>query len=403
MKKVLIFSTAYLPMIGGAEIAVKEITDRLKDWEFDLVCARIKKDLPEREKIGRVNVWRAGKGRGKRDKFLFPWLGFRLAQKLYGQNKYDLVWAIMASFGGLAALLFKGQFSGVPYVLTLQEGDSLEHIKSRSKWLGFIYKKIFQRADHITAISVYLKEYAKSQGVSEEKISVAPNGVDFNKFSLFRCAGGAAEGRAIFKIAELKKKLGIKGDEKIIITVSRLVEKNGIGDLIEAMEKIKIPARLLILGSGPLEKDLKSLAEKSDLKEKILFLGEKPNEEVPLYLALADVFCRPSLSEGLGNSFLEAMAAGVPVVGAKVGGIPDFLKDPSADSAISSRTSLGQATGLFCETKNPADIAEKIMMIFEDEKLRLELIKNAGKMVREKYDWKIISEQMEGIFKGLTD
>jgi len=134
MKKVLIFSTAYLPMIGGAEIAVKEITDRLKDWEFDLVCARIKKDLPEREKIGRVNVWRAGKGRGKRDKFLFPWLGFRLAQKLYGQNKYDLVWAIMASFGGLAALLFKGQFSGVPYVLTLQEGDSLEHIKSRSKW-----------------------------------------------------------------------------------------------------------------------------------------------------------------------------------------------------------------------------------------------------------------------------
>jgi len=43
------------------------------------------------------------------------------------------------------------------------------------------------------------------------------------------------------------------------------------------------------------------------------------------------------------------------------------------------------------------------MMIFEDEKLRLELIKNAGKMVREKYDWKIISEQMEGIFKGLTD
>ena len=61
-KRVVIFSTAYLPLIGGAELAVKEITDRLKDFEFDLVCARIDGNLPENERLGSVNVHRVGFG-----------------------------------------------------------------------------------------------------------------------------------------------------------------------------------------------------------------------------------------------------------------------------------------------------------------------------------------------------
>jgi len=61
-KTILIFSTAYLPLIGGAEIAVKEITDRLPDYEFTLITARLKKELPTEEKIGNVQVYRIGKG-----------------------------------------------------------------------------------------------------------------------------------------------------------------------------------------------------------------------------------------------------------------------------------------------------------------------------------------------------
>lgn len=379
MKKILIFSTAYLPMLGGAEIAVKEITNRLPGREFDLICSKIRKDLPDKESIGRVNVWRVGKGCGKWDKFLFPWLGFRLAQKLYVQNKYDLVWAIMASFGGLAALIFKGQFSGVPYVLTLQEGDSLEYIKSRARWLGPIYGRIFQKADRVTAISSYLKEYAKSQRVPEEKISVIPNGVDFEKFYPVEFS----------KKEELKKKLGINKDEKIVITVSRLVKKNGIGDLIGAMDKMKFAAKLLVLGSGPLEKELKARSEELKLQDRILFLGDVPNERVPEYLSIADVFCRPSLSEGLGNSFLEAMAAGIPIVGTNAGGIPDFLED--------------RETGLFCLRNDSDDIRQKIEAILEDEGLKLKLIQNARNAVSEKYDWKIISKQMESVFESLTN
>jgi glycosyltransferase involved in cell wall biosynthesis len=385
--KILIFSTAYLPLIGGAEIAMKEITQRLADdFTFDLICARIKKELPVYEKIGNVGVYRAGWGWGKIDKFLLPWRGFKLAQKLNGQKKYEVVWAIMASFGGLAALLFKTQYLGVPYLLTLQEGDTPEHIHSRARWLGPYYKRIFERADFITTISQYLKDYAIKQG-AKCSIEVVPNGVDVEKFKIKN---------EKFKINELKQKSGIKEDEKIIITVSRLVEKNGIGDLIEAISQLQITNyKLLILGSGPLEKSLKLQVSSYKLQNKVLFLGDISHNEVPKYLAVSDVFVRPSLSEGLGNSFLEAMAAGVPVIGTPVGGIPDFLFDPQKNPDR-------PPTGLFCEVRNPKSIAEKIKILLENSELRQKIIQNAKELVEQNYDWDLIARKMKNIFSRIT-
>lgn len=394
MRRILIFSTAYLPLIGGAELAIKEITERLgDDFSFDLICARIKKELPAEEKIGNVNVRRLGRGWGKIDKFLLPWRGFKLAKRLYDNKKHDLVWAIMASFGGLAALFFKEQFPAVPYVLTLQEGDTPAHIYSRAQWLGPYYGKMFKKANFITAISHYLKDYAFKNGANCP-MKVVPNGVDLEKFSP---CGGSPEGRKVIN-QNLKSKLNIKENEKIIITVSRLVEKNGIGDLIAAIPAVasrQPDVKLIIVGSGPLEKNLKTKVKNLKLENKVLFLGSVSNDEVPNYLATADVFVRPSLAEGLGNSFLEAMAAGVPIVGTPVGGIPDFLIDPSAGS--------GQATGLFCEVKNPASIAQKINQILDDEILRQKIIANGKKLVQEKYDWDNIALKMRDIFNKLID
>jgi len=95
-------------------------------------------------------------------------------------------------------------------------------------------------------------------------------------------------------------------------------------------------------------------------------------------LALADVFVRPSLSEGLGNVFLEAMAAGLPIIGTPVGGILDFLKDGE--------------TGLFCRIKNPKSIAEKIKEILSDDRLREKLIQNGQKLAEEKDILKLADE-----------
>ncbi|MEK7160519.1 MAG: glycosyltransferase family 4 protein, partial [Patescibacteria group bacterium] len=331
MKKGLIFSTAYLPMIGGAEIAVKEITDRLGDdfafsaqggpafgWEFDLICARIKKDLPKRESVGQINVYRLGWGCFL-DKYYLALFGHRFAAKLHKKNNYDAIWAIMASFGGFAALFFKKENPLVPFLLTLQEGDPPEYIKKRVGIFDNWFAQIFTRADYIQAISNFLAGWAKDMG-AKCPIEVVPNGVSISKFQDIRNNN-----------QKLKDELNIKPDEKVIITVSRLVKKNGVEDLINGFSLLlanghPLNAKLLIIGDGPLKNDLIRLG-RIKLSSNILLLGSIPPDDVPRYLAISDVFIRPSLSEGLGSAFLEAMAAGVPIIGTRVGGIPDFLED----------------------------------------------------------------------------
>jgi glycosyltransferase involved in cell wall biosynthesis len=389
MKKILIFSTAYLPFIGGAEIAVKEITDRLFDFHFDMITARINGKLSKIEKIGNVNVYRIGIGIPKIDKYSLAFSGHYFAQKLHKKNNYNAVWAIMASFGTLATLWFKQKLPEIPYVLTLQEGDPIEYIHSRAKWLGPYYQAMFKKADFITAISQYLKNYAIENGAKCE-IEVVPNGVDLKKFQIKNLKNEIDYQE---KIQKIKEELGIKPNEKIVITVSRLVLKNGIEHLIEAFKYLPKSQEekivLMIIGSGPLEKKLKTKVENLGLKEKVLFLGNIPNKEVPKYLAMSDIFVRPSISEGLGNAFLEAMAVGIPIIGTPVGGIPDFLKDGE--------------TGLFCEVANPKSIAEKINILLTNENLCQKLIENGRKLVEEKYNWDLIAEKMRNIFNKLCE
>ena len=180
----------------------------------------------------------------------------------------------------------------------------------------------------------------------------------------------------------------MKREDKVVITTSRLVKKNGIGDLIEAMQYLPEQVKLLIIGSGPLLKNLQLTTYNLQLKNRVRFLGHIPHEQLPPYLWASDMFVRPSLSEGMGNSFVEAMAAGLPVVATPVGGIPDFLKD--------------EDTGLFCEVGNPRSIAEQIKLLLSDDGLRSRIIRNASEMVRERYEWNGITEQMKTVFKGLV-
>lgn len=382
MRRIIIFSTAYLPMQGGAELAVKDITDRLGDLNFDLICARLRRGFPKTEKIGKVKIHRVGFG-SKIDKILMPLFGYLKAKKIYNRlepvsKKTFVIWGIMASWGSLGALVFKIFNPRVPFLLTLQEGDAEKYIK-RGRWglIGLSWRWLLKKADFVQVISNYLREMAKEFGY-EGEIEIVPNGVDLMKYNV-----------SSIKYHEKRKELGIDESERVVITVSRLVEKNGIEDLIIAVNALNTlykrhNTKLLILGSGPLNGQLKQQVENLDLKAKVNFLGDIPNDEVPEYLAMADIFVRPSLSEGLGTAFLEAMAAGVPVVGTRVGGIPDFLKN--------------RETGLFCESKSPKDIADKINQLLFDEDLRQKLIVNGRKLIEEKYDWNKIAGRMRDIF-----
>ena len=368
-KRILIFSIAYHPHVGGAEIAVKEITDRLPEFEFDMVTLKLGEKDKDEEKLGNVMVYRVGGS-----KTLFPIKALLFARKLNKKRKFTHIWAIMANWAGLGALFFKLFSPKTKYILTLQEGDSLEYIKKKVWFIYPLFKKIFLKADVIQTISHFLAKWARSFGYVGE-VQVIPNGVDVEKFSISN--------------SQFSK----GSDQVILITTSRLVKKNGVGDVIDALKFLPENFKFKILGTGPRENDFKLKIRNLKLEGRVEMLGFVDQDKIPAFLHQSDIFIRPSVSEGMGNSFVEAMAAGLPVIATPVGGITDFLFDPD-------RNKEHPPTGLFVNVSDPKDIARQVLRLTKDQKLRETLINNGKRLVREKYNWDLIAKQMEDrVFK----
>jgi glycosyltransferase involved in cell wall biosynthesis len=361
-KRILIFSLAYYPLVGGAEVAVKEITDRLRDIEFDMVTRRFDESHLPFEMIGRVHVHRVAGSKN-----MFPFKAFMLARKLDKRRKYTHIWAIMANWAGFAALFYKYFFPRVRYVLTLQEGDPLKYIEKKVLFVYPLWKQIFRKADVVQAISRFLGRWAKDKGY-KGRVDVIPNGVNVKSFS------GRKKVRKDFDV--------------VLITTSRLVEKNGIGDVIEALRYMPENVKFNILGTGPLEESLKQKVVSLGLDTRVKFLGFVDQSEIPKHLHESDIFIRPSLSEGMGNSFIEAMAAGLPVIATEVGGIPDFLFDPD-------RNPHKPPTGLYVDVHDPRGIAKQVERLMKDVNLRETIVSNGKRLAKESYDWDLIAKEME--------
>jgi len=371
-RHILIFSLSYYPLgIGGAEVAVKEITDRLSKGEFafDMITLGDGRGVQE-ETIGNVAVHRIFKKVSTVSKLLYPFAAFRAAKRLHCARPYDDVWSIMASYAGYAGFLFKNKHPEIPLVLTIQEGD---HFARRQGVLNRWFKKIFHAADRIQVISNFLADWSGQMGATCP-ITVVPNGVDFDGFSQPLLADARAA---------LRRSLGFSPNDIVLVTASRLVFKNATDDIITALTYLDPSCKLLILGAGPDEAKLKDQVAKLKFDSRVLFKGFVTHADLPGYLQASEIFVRPSRSEGLGNSFLEAMAAGIPVIATPVGGIPDFLRDGE--------------TGLFCEVDNPRSIAQKVEKLIKDRESRGYIVKQAREMVMNKYGWQKVAADMKTI------
>ena len=384
--KILIFSTSYLPFVGGAEVAIKEITDRISGVDFDIITSRFDFKLPKNEKIGNVNVYRVGFGFKTLDKLLLPFWGAIKTISLNNKNNYKYYFCVMVTFASGAAYIANIVSSKkVPIILNLQEGDSEEHFQNR--WFGLInlsWKLALKRSSLVVAISSYLAERAKKFGYKGD-IKIIPNGVDIEKFSIFNSQFSKEERQKI------RKEIGLEEKDIGLITTSRLVLKNGVGDVIKALPKLPKNIKFVILGEGYLEKELKELAIKLNVSNRIIFKGFVEHSVLNKYLKASDIFIRTSRSEGQGISFLEAMACKLPVIATPVGGIVDFLHDPFFEADTDNQT------GYFCQPENPESIAETVKRVMSDSQ-KNSVVENAYNMVKEKYDWDLIAGEMKKVF-----
>jgi glycosyltransferase involved in cell wall biosynthesis len=240
-----------------------------------------------------------------------------------------------------------------------------------------IGREVLKEAEKIIVVSNATKNYVLSLGADSEKIRVLHNGVDVNRF---RPLAGVKE--------EIRKKLGISKDASVVLTVRRLVYKNGIDTLIESAKvAVKKNPRLvfLVVGKGPDFGKVKEKIEELGIQENFRLTGFISDEALPFYYNVADFFVLPSKSgEGLPLVALEAMACGVPVIATNVGGISEVMEE---------------GYGKLVPPNSPDSLAEAILEFSHSDLLVLK--NDLRKMVEQKYSWDRNVEKLVEIYEEL--
>jgi glycosyltransferase involved in cell wall biosynthesis len=270
--------------------------------------------------------------------------------------------------------------TGIPTVIT-----EWENIPFNFEELPYSKIKKYNREHvaHFIAITEKAKEALMIEGVSPDRISVIPAGIDCEKFT------------PVAKNTLTVKRLDIPEDKIKILFAGRLVREKGIFDLLKAFSavlKISQNVELLIVGSGPEEMrmEIAWLLAMLKIGDKVKFLGRIRYADMPQIHNLADIFCLPSIetktwAEQFGYSMVEAMACGKPVVSTWTGSIPEVVKH--------------RVTGILVEPNNPVALHSALEELLLNKQEREAFGRNGRDWVLQKFEANKIASQLAGIYR----
>jgi glycosyltransferase involved in cell wall biosynthesis len=200
-------------------------------------------------------------------------------------------------------------------------------------------KNVLKRSDRIVVLSEYTSEkLQQTYGLPSSKVSVIPGGVDLERF------------RPSTDKVRIRARMGLPEDKLILFTVRNLVPRMGLENLITAFEIVQNRHRDLLLvigGAGPLETALREQARRCGVEDFVRFAGYIPDEDLPSYYQMADLFILPTTElEGFGLVTVEALASGLPVLGTPVGGTKEILTKLGSDYLFDDSTPQSIATGI---------------------------------------------------------
>jgi glycosyltransferase involved in cell wall biosynthesis len=237
--------------------------------------------------------------------------------------------AACAFFGvpsGPLALLLRAAF-GVPYLVSLRGGDVPGFLGREMAFLHRlalpVIRAVWRRSGGLIANSPGLAELAR-RSWPDAPIELIPNGIDVE----------------LFRPPERVR----PAEPLRLLCVGRLARQKGVGDLLAALAASPASAVLRVVGDGPERADLEQTAASLGLADRVEFAGWVVRRELPTHYDWGDVFVLPSVDEGMPNVVLEALAAGLPVIGTDVPGTRDlvepgrsgFLVPPGSPAAIAS-------------------------------------------------------------------
>lgn len=284
-------------------------------------------DVPENETIAGLHV------RHPRFAFL-PKIGAGISGPLYVaslartvleyRGKADVVLGSWAYPDGFAAVVL-GRLLGIPAVIKLHGSDM--NVVARLPGPRRGLKWAFPRAARVVAVSGPLRDAAIALGASPDRVDVVPNGIDRRRFH--------PADRLVARRA-----LGISAEGSVIVCVGNIERHKGSLDLVQAFATMPRVERqdgalLVMVGDGAAKSECQQLA--ADLGVDVSFVGARPHEEIPQWIAACDVFALPSWNEGMPNVVLEALACGRRVVATRVGGTPDILTSEALGALVPPR------------------------------------------------------------------
>lgn len=306
----------------------------------------------------------------------------------------DILHAHSPALCGLAALKASRRL-GIPLVYEIRafwEDAAVGNGKGREGSLKYrltraMENRVVEGADAVITICHGLRDDLISRGYPGGKIGIMPNGVDLEMF-------GSPPPRDEQLAQELGLGLGLEGAE-VMGFIGSFYDYEGLDDLIEAMPALiaqRPNARLLLVGGGPMESELRSRAEASSASRAIHFTGRVPHDQVERYYSLCDIMVYPRKASRLTDLVtplkpLEAMAQGRIVAASDVGGHRELIRDGE--------------TGCLFTPDDPADCARSLANLLAT-RAQWEGIKSAARThVTKDHDWARNARRYQDVYQAL--
>lgn len=367
MKKTLLLTLDFPPMFGGVANYWANLCRELPGDKLIVLAPEffdsLEFDIKQNYLVFRKNLI-------SEQRWLWPkWLPMLAAAwHLASQEKIEkIIVAEILPVGTIAYAIKK--LLGIPYIVSAHGLDiAFTQRCGRRKWLT---KLILRNAEAIIANSHYTRGcIARLNCCHEEKISV-----------VYPCANINSQEFATEELAKIREKYNL-ADKRIILTVGRLIERKGHDIVIAAMMGVlkSVPnAVYLIIGQGPRMDYLKDEARRDRVDNRVIFLNDILDNELPIFYVLADVFVMVSRElsdgdiEGFGTVYLEANGFGKPVIAGRSGGAVEAVEH--------------KVNGLVVDPHNIDETSRAIISLLQNSDLAKELGERGKKRVAEEFNW----------------
>ena len=311
--------------------------------------------------------------------FLLSTAGYRVfcgikdqAVELHEKFNFDLIHAHAAIPDGFAAMLLARELD-IPFVVTIHGLDFYQTLH-RNQLLKKQVENVLGRSSAAVVVSDVLKRRGEKHLRENLPFHVVRNGINPENVLVRPGDTGHREG------------------EKIVLSVSNLIERKGIQYVIHALGSLRNEIdnlKYIIVGDGPYRIHLERLIQELNLEQIVEFTGRKDHNKTMQYMAACDVFVLPSWDEAFGIVYIEAMALGKPVIGCKGEGIEDFVED--------------NVTGFLVKPKDIQSLIETIGNVLKNPEKIMEIGEKAQKHVLENFTWKKNAQEMIRIYEEIVN